>query len=551
MTGDEVVRDLVRREARAQRGALLQASLAAAGATAAAALLLGVSGWFLTGAALAGLAGPAVAHAFNYMLPSAVIRLLAIIRTALRYGERLSGHRGALNALAQIRPEIFRRMAALAPKQLLSPASGEVAARLVQDVDVLQSAFVRRSAPWGAVGGIAAAVLLASLASLVHGALVLVAVLASLAISRGLARRFAVAPGQDLLRRVGELKAQVSAVNQAAPEIKVYGIAAWAAESVAARSRSVDEARAALAHAGGIMLIAQSTILAMAMAGLALISLNTDPALAALSLLAVMAGMEAATGFAEAERQVGSVDAAIHRLGELVATEASPRSHPRVGSDLQLESQWRPFAPPDRLAIVGRSGCGKTSLIERLMALRASCAGEWIVGGFDSQLLEKASVRSLFAYAPQDTQFIAGTIRQNLQLASPPGSDDDLWKALEDAALADCFRARAGLDTVMSDDARGLSGGERRRLALARAYLKPAPWLVLDEPTDGLDSVTEAKVLANLNRRLAETGQGLLLISHRPAAVALASEVVALGDWTPSRFGKAGPAYGGDLFALD
>lgn len=548
MTGDEVVRDLVRREARAQRGALLQASLAAAGATAAAALLLGVSGWFLTGAALAGLAGPAVAHAFNYMLPSAVIRLLAIIRTALRYGERLSGHRGALYALAQIRPEIFKRMATLAPERLLLPASGEVAARLVQDVDVLQSAFVRRSAPWGAAGGIAAAVLLASLASPAHGVLVLVAILASLAISRGLARRFAVAPGQDLLRRVGELKAQVSAVNQATPEIKAYGIAAWAADAVEARSRSVDEARAALAHAGSLMLMAQSAILAMTIAGLAAMSLDTDPALAALSLLAVMVGMEAATALTEAVRQAGSVDAAIHRLGELVATEAGPKSHRRVASDLQLDG-LRSLAPPDRLVITGRSGCGKTSLIERLMGLRASCPGEWTIGGFYSQGLEKASVRSLFAYAPQDTRFIAGTIRQNLQLASPPGSDDDLWKALEDAALADCFRARAGLDTVMSDDARGLSGGERRRLALARAYLKPAPWLVLDEPTDGLDSVTEAKVLANLNRRLAETGQGLILISHRPAAVALASEVVALGDWTPSRVGVADPPYHGALSA--
>lgn len=551
MTGDDLVRDLIRQEAGAQRGPFLLASFAAAGVAAAAALLLGVSGWFLTGAALAGLAGPAVAHAFNYMLPSAVIRLLAIVRTALRYGERLSGHRGALNALAQMRPEIFRRMASLAPEALLSPASGEVASRLVQDVETLQSAFVRRSALWGAIAGVAAAVALASLASLAHGAIVLVAILASLALSRGLALRFAAVPGQDLLRRVGELKAQVSAVIQAAPEIKAYGIASWAADSVEARSRSVDEARAELAQAGGLMLIAQSAILAMATAGLVLVSLDTDPALAALSLLAVMAGMEASTGLTEALRQAGSVNAAIDRLGELVGTAGGPTSHPRVKSDLRLGNLPRALRPPDRLAIVGRSGCGKTSLIERLMGLRTGHAGEWLVGGFDCQQLERASVRSLFAYAPQDTRFIAGTLKQNLRLASPPGSDRDLWKALEDAALADFFLARNGLDTILTDDARGMSGGERRRLALARAYLKPAPWLVLDEPTEGLDSATEAEVLANLDRRLTETGQGLILISHRQSPLEIATEVVALDDGMPGRSPGAASAHRGDLLASD
>ena len=121
--GASFVRDLLADQVRAQRAPLLLAALSAAGVAVAAAALLGVSGWFLTGAALAGLAGPAAAVAFNFLLPSAVIRLLAIVRTALRYGERLSGHQAALDALAEIRPPLFTRMAAARPGRLVHIAS--------------------------------------------------------------------------------------------------------------------------------------------------------------------------------------------------------------------------------------------------------------------------------------------------------------------------------------------------------------------------------------------------------------------------------------------
>ena len=103
-----------------------------------------------------------------------------------------------------------------------------------------------------------------------------------------------------------------------------------------------------------------------------------------------------------------------------------------------------------------------------------------------------------------------------------PKDDDALWAALEDADLADRIRAApAGLNAPLGENGARLSGGERRRLGLARAYLRPAPWLVLDEPTEGLDAATEARVLERLARRLERTGQGLILVSHRPAPLAL------------------------------
>lgn len=146
-----------------------------------------------------------------------------------------------------------------------------------------------------------------------------------------------------------------------------------------------------------------------------------------------------------------------------------------------------------------------------------------------SRLTSLCSAPPLIEASVLNQTFLTSKLRPHVsfRLTSAPAcraqpSDADLWRALEDVGLAERFRQGRGLETRLSDDARGLSGGERRRLTLARAYLRPAPWLVLDEPTEALDAAAEAHVIAALDRRLATTGQGLILISHRAAVLALA-----------------------------
>ena len=187
------------------------------------------------------------------------------------------------------------------------------------------------------------------------------------------------------------------------------------------------------------------------------------------------------------------------------------------------------MTPPFRLAVVGPSGCGKTRLIETLMGLRPAPADQHELGGLPLEAADRAAVLARFAYASQDVRLLAGSVADNLRLADPKASDDDLWAVLGDASLAERIRATPnGLETVLGENGDRLSGGERRRLGLARAYLRDAPWLVLDEPTEGLDTVTEARVLAGLARRLASRRQGLILVSHRFAPIALCDEVLDL-----------------------
>ncbi|MFC5345577.1 amino acid ABC transporter ATP-binding/permease protein [Brevundimonas staleyi] len=521
MSANTRIGALIAAQVRAQRARLRLAALAGAVVSVAAVCLLGLSGWFITGAALAGLAGALAAQAFNYMMPSAIIRLLAILRTGARYIERVAGHEAALKALARLRPQLFDNIARGPVSRALDTSSGEVSARLVQDVDAVQTLFVRLSAPWSLGAGAAAAVILAALASPLAGGLLLLVMAVACLGCVLIARRLAEPAGREVQVAVGALKDRLSALEAVAPELKAYALDDWATQEVATVAARHDDAVASLARAGGWIAVWQACMTATAVGGVVLTCAGAPAPLVALAALATVMGMDSAAGLAGALHQNGAAQEAMARLDRLL--EGGPAKHEtkRPVPTLVLTRTASPLAPPARIAIFGPSGSGKTTLVERLIGLREIEAGVASLAGADSALLTPPDRRALFAYAAQDVRLIDGTIRQNL-LISGPADDDTLWAALEDAGLADRVRADAwGLDAPIGSNGQRLSGGERRRLGLARAYLRDAPWLILDEPTEGLDVATEARVLASLDRRLRAHGQGLILVSHRSSPLAL------------------------------
>jgi len=524
---------MIRAQERAQFPLLLAASVTGALVSAGAVALLGVSGWFITAAALAGAAGPAAAHVFNYLVPSAVIRFLAIVRTASRYGERVTGHEAALKALAALRPQLFDGLARGPTTRALSLAGGEASARLVQDVDAVQDRFVRLSAPWSAGAGLLTGMVMASLAGWRAAVAVALSALVSVALGVVLGRRLAEPAGRRLQEAMGDFKTDFAAMSAAAPELQAYGMKDWAVERLARQGGAVEAAAEALARAGGWLMAGQTLSMALGVMGAALAAGSASPALTALAMLAAVATVESAGNLLNALRQNGAVAVAVQRLGELLDGEA-PIATSAAEPALRLSSADLRLAPPQRLAVVGRSGAGKTTLIERMMHLRAPVPGEVAFADVDSAGLSPDTVRSLFAYAPQQAVLMAGTVRENLRLAAPSADDDQLWAVLEDAGLTDRIRAApGGLDAPLGENGARLSGGERRRLGLARAYLRPAPWLVLDEPTEGLDAATEARVLDRLAQRLLRTDQGLILVSHRPAPLALCDQTLTVSGVAP------------------
>lgn len=533
----EPLETLLAEQRRLQRTRLGTAALAAVGGAAATVCLLGLSGWFITGAALAGLAGAAAAHSFNVLLPGAAIRLLAILRTASRYVERLSGHEAALKALAALRPALFAGLAAGPPERAFALASGEASARLGQDVDAIQTLFVRRSGPWGAGAGAAAAVVLVSLSGLGPALALVLGLAGSVLGALVIGRACTDAAGRDIQRAMGRLKDRLSSLEACAPELRAYGLEDWAIHQVAASAGLLDLATARAGRGSGW--IAAWQVFTMGVTVVAVVALSpSQPApMVALAALATVASIEAAAALTSHFRSSGAAHEAMTRLADVLTSGARVAAeHPLTGQDTPLGfGPSEPhFAWPSRIAIVGRTGSGKTTLVERLMGLRPDPSASLHIGGRSPRQSTDASVRQLFAYSSQDMRFLSGTVRTNLAVADPGADEPAMWSVLEDAGLAARIRTSAsGLDMPLGDNGSALSGGERRRLGLARAYLRPTPWLVLDEPTEGLDAIQEKQVLLALSERLSRTGQGLLLISHRPAPIGLCDTVLTVSGMGP------------------
>ena len=265
----------------------------------------------------------------------------------------------------------------------------------------------------------------------------------------------------------------------------------------------------------------QAAATALTLTGVVLTARSAEQPMIALAALAAVMGIESAAGLTGALHLGGRAEEALDRLD--AALPPASILHGRIpdGTDLVLNTLDQRLIPPARIGLYGPSGAGKTSLIERLCGLRDALPDEAALGGVDLAEIAPDLRRPLFAYAAQDVRLLDDSWRRNLLLAGP-ADEAALWAALEDAQLADRVRAEPqGLDAPVGPNGERLSGGERRRLGLARAFLRNAPWLVLDEPTEGLDAETEARVLAALDRRLADGGQGLILVSHRPAPMRL------------------------------
>jgi len=522
MTTSSPTRAFIDRQAKRRRGDLLIAIVSAVVAAAASALLLALSGWFLAGAALAGAAGPAAVLAFNYLLPSAGIRALAILRTTGRYAERLYAHRTAMHVLAALRPALFAGLAAAPPARSLALSAGEASARLVQDVDAVETAVVRCPAPWAAAAAAGVATVAIAAASPWAAIVFLAALAGQLWIAGRLAGPLTAPPAQARLEAAGRLKDVLGAYAPAAVELRCFDLAERAIEAVMVHDAALSDASVARRRAEASLELAETLAAAAGFIGVVALASSAPLPLAALAALAALGGQEGVNGLLRAAEERAALKVAVERLDAAVDEQSPTASPPDAHGTLWLDGEA--LKPGERAALIGPSGSGKTTLLQMLLGLRAAAPGRIRLDGQPFEEHATGWARGLFAYAPQDARLISGTVADNLRLAASDAADDALWAALTDAQLdARVRRLPQGLDSWIGDAGETLSGGERRRLSLARAYLRPAPWLLLDEPTEGLDRETERALIAALEARLTRTGQGLIVVSHRPEPLRLAA----------------------------
>ncbi|WP_260926378.1 amino acid ABC transporter ATP-binding/permease protein [Novosphingobium sp. 9] len=512
------------------RARLMWASLCAVAAAIAAIGLLGVSGWFLTGAAIAGAGGFATASAFNYLIPSALIRLMAIVRTLARYGERIVGHKVALEGMAEFRGGLFDKLSAQDSRRAPDTSPGEAAGRLIDDVQALEDLVIRQPARHAAIASALVSVLLVAFCGVLP-ALWLIAVMAALpVIFTKVSNRLTTAPAHDLAEALGDLRSGWIELAAARAEIAAYGLAPQAEAELAPLITRLNAARARLVRAEALQGALLSVYGALAVAGVLLLapSGHAHAPMVALAMLATASAIEAMGGFSRSLLRRASLHAGIERLSMLHALEGTPEPTPEPATAAAITLGTHTFAPGSRVTLTGASGSGKTRVLDAFAGLHPA----HVALALDGMALDRHTadgLRAQFALSPQDAAMLVGTIADNLRIARPGLTDAQMWQALDIAQLRQRVeRMPAGLDTLLGESGGTLSGGERKRLSLARALLAGRAWLLLDEPTEGLDATTEGALVTALEAWLDATGTGLLLVSHRTAPLALCRESVAI-----------------------
>jgi ABC-type transport system involved in cytochrome bd biosynthesis fused ATPase/permease subunit len=267
---------------------------------------------------------------------------------------------------------------------------------------------------------------------------------------------------------------------------------------------------------------------------------------ATLALLAV-SSFEAVAPLPAAARELSATLASGRRVLELTGREPAiadppePKPLPRGPVTVALEGVTARYAdeppilegfdvtlePGSRIALVGPSGSGKTTITNLLLRFLDPEKGRVTIGGEDARGLRQEDVRRTFALAGQEAHLFASSIRENLKLARPDATDDELVSALRRAHLAEWVESLPdGLGTLVGEEGMQLSGGQRQRLVVARALLADAPVLLLDEPTAHLDHATAEALVSDVFDAAGE--RSILLITHRPEGLEHVDEVIAL-----------------------
>lgn len=512
--------------------------------------LLGLAGWFIAAMAAAGLASAAI----NYFTPAAGIRGFAILRTAGRYFERIVNHDATLRVLSRLRVWVYRRIEPLAPAVLSRYRSGDILSRLVADVDTLDNAWLRIFSPV-LVALISAAAMLAFLFFFsVPVALIDLALLALVGIMLPLAvQHLSRHPAEHAVTLAGEIKAALLDDFAGLAELQLLGADVPRREAGTRQNhalrRAQDRGLAIEAAAAGVIVLATGAAIGLTWLAMAPGSASgaTDPLHLPLLVFFVLASLESVQGLPGAFRVLGETLAAARRVFEIAdekpVVQSAPHALDTIGSTeivlesltLRYDQERNPALDGVSLnvpagaavAIVGPSGAGKSSLAQLLLRFRDPDAGSVRLGGNPLEAYTLEAVRSQFAWAAQSTRLFSTTLRENLRLARPEADDTALWGALETVGLAaEVNNLSRGLDSFVGAGGMMLSTGQARRLMLARAWLSPAPILLLDEPTEGLDAVNEKAIIHTLTRE--RGNRSLLLITHRLAGLENMDEIVVL-----------------------
>ena len=483
-----------------------------------------------------------------------MVRALGVSRGVFRWLERMLTHDVALRGVVSLRTSLFTALASRTDDALTRLRRGELLSRLGDDAQELGDHVIKAIVP-ALVAAVMLVVVLATFAPLSLPATAAMAaslLLAAVAAPR-FAHRAAALTEQAVLTTRGDVTSHSLEILDDATSLRVDGRLDGALARLAAAQSAHDAAidRAARPAALAAAAVPASMVLAVTgsllAAGAAWTAGDLSAGQIGILLLLPLSSFEAATALPAAATQHARSRAAAERLdaligegGEVDGSAPVPAERPATATltARDLTAGWSAeapcvrgldldLAPGSRLAVVGPSGSGKSTLLATLAGLLAPLGGE--------VSSDAASLREAVTMFAEDGHVFATTLRENLRVVRRDLSDDEALAALSAVGLDDWLATLPhGLDTMLGPDGTTVSGGERRRLLLARAVVRRGPVLLLDEPTEHLDTARGDALLAALltpgDESLVPASTTVVVVTHRPEAVPADTPVLRIGE---------------------
>ena len=515
--------------------------------------LLTTSGWFLAATAIAGLG-----TLFNFFYPSASVRGLAIGRTLFRYFEKLVTHDATFRILAKLRVQVFEKIIPLSPAVLNRYRNSDLLNRLVSDVDTLDSLYLRLIAPFiTAIFVILAMCIGLSFVNaplaLGLGASLLLLVFVIPTVFYQLGKKF----GDKLVHSRALYRTQFLEFIQAQAELLLFNAEDKLKDNMAKTEANWQADQQKEANLSGF-----STALSLFLNGLIIAAMlwfssqaefgNDEYRMAFIALFtfAALASFEILMPLGSAFLHIGQVIASAERVTDIIEQQPLVTFNGKAEFDQNattlIETKDLSFTYPERqnralenlnltiqkgkkVAILGKTGSGKSTLLQLLVRNYDANQGQLFLAGKPIADYAEDTLRSQFCFLTQRVHVFSDTLRQNLQFASAVNiSDEKMIEVLNQVGLGKLLEQEQGLDIWLGDGGRPLSGGEQRRLGLARILLNDAPILLLDEPTEGLDRETERQIL-RLILAHAEN-KTLIMVTHRLTAIEQFDELFVIDE---------------------
>ena len=476
----------------------------------------------------------------------AAVAVCGVVRGPLRYGEQLCNHYLAFKILALVRDRVFGKMRTLAPAKLEGRDKGDLVSLLTSDIELLEVFYAHTLSPAAIalIVSVAMVGFIATLSPLLAAYAAFAYVLVGVAVPWASSKATG-SFGRQVRDAIGGMNAFVLDSLRGLRETLQFGRAADRAGELARRmddlarveGRLKGRTAAAMSATGALVLALDMGMLLVAMHLSNYGLLQFGPAVVVCAALMSSFGpvIAVANLGSTLQQTLASGARVLDVLDERPQTEDveggtqltsfdGASAHrvdfsyggARVLADVELHIE-----PGQVVRVAGRSGSGKSTLLKLFMRFWDVERGTIEVSGHDIRRVNTASLRSVEGFMTQETHLFAGTVRDNLLIAKPNATDEEVMAACEKASIADFVeRLPQGLDTQVGELGDSLSGGERQRLGLARVFLHDAPFVLLDEPTSNLDALNEAAVLRALADNRA--GKTVVLVSHRPSAAAIA-----------------------------